>query len=108
MGESLPGPEQREYAQVLLRRAESDLRACRKLAADEAMGDDVVGFHAQQAVEKSLKAVLVLAGVPFPRTHDLDFLLARAEGHRLEVPPRYRMAVPLGGPAPVRRGRRRP
>ncbi len=50
------------------------------------MEDDVVGFHAQQAVEKALKVALVLAGIPFPRTHDLDFLLARAEGHGLEVP----------------------
>ncbi len=49
-------------------------------------GDDVVGFYAQQAVEKALKVALVLAGIPFPRTHDLDFLLARAEGHGLEVP----------------------
>jgi hypothetical protein len=52
MDESSPGLEQREYAQVLLRRAESDFRACQALAADTTM-DDVVGFHAQQAVEKS-------------------------------------------------------
>jgi HEPN domain-containing protein len=86
MGASSPGPEQREYAQVLLHRAESDLRACRALAKDPTMEDDVVGFHAQQAVEKSLKVALLLAAVPFPRTHDLDFLLARAEGHGVEVP----------------------
>ena len=41
------------------------------------MDDDVVGYHAQQAVEKAIKAVLVLCGIDFPRTHDLDFLLAR-------------------------------
>ena len=28
----------------------------------------------------------MLAGIPFPRTHDLGFLLARADGHGLEVP----------------------
>jgi HEPN domain-containing protein len=61
MGESSRSPEQREYAAVLLHRAESDLRACRKLAEDEAMDDDVVRFHAQQAVEKSLKVALVLS-----------------------------------------------
>ena len=87
MGASSPSPEQREYAAVLLRRAESDLRACRRLAEDAAMEDDVIGFHAQQAVEKALKGALVLAGIPFPRTHDLDFLLTRAEGHGLQVPP---------------------
>jgi len=29
-----------------------------------------VGFHAQQAVEKLLKAVLILEGVTLRRTHD--------------------------------------
>jgi HEPN domain-containing protein len=32
-------------------------------------------FHAQQAVEKSLKAVLVAHRIPFPRTHNLRTLL---------------------------------
>lgn len=71
---------------MLLRRAESDLRACSTLADDQTMDDAVVGFHAQQAVEKAIKVALVLHGVDFPRTHDLDFLLARAEGRGLGVP----------------------
>ncbi len=33
---------------------------------------DTACFHAQQAVEKYLKAVLALAGSPIPRTHDLE------------------------------------
>lgn len=36
---------------------------------------DTVAFHCQQAVEKYLKALLVLYSVEFPRTHDLPFLL---------------------------------
>jgi HEPN domain-containing protein len=32
-------------------------------------------FHAQQAAEKSLKAVLVASGVDFPKTHSLEFLV---------------------------------
>ena len=60
-----------------MQRAESDLRASVTLAEDREMADDVVGFHAQQAVEKALKAVLVLEGVSFPRTHDLELLAAR-------------------------------
>jgi len=70
MGESSPSPEQLEVAGVLLRRAESDLGACRRLAEEPEMRDDVVGFHAQQAFEKAVKAALVLRGVDFPRTHD--------------------------------------
>lgn len=113
MAASSPSPEQREVAEVLLRRAESDLRACRALADQPGMDDDVVGFHAQQAVEKAVKAVLVLRGVPFPRTHDLEFLLARAEGHGVSVPPEIEEAEWLTpwaaqlrydeGPAPLAR-----
>ena len=36
---------------------------------------DTVCFHAQQCVEKYLKALLVLRGIPFPRTHDIRTLL---------------------------------
>jgi len=32
-------------------------------------------FHAQQCIEKYLKARLVEANIPFPKTHDLDELL---------------------------------
>jgi len=32
-------------------------------------------FHAQQAVEKSVKAVLVLRGVEFPKIHSLPRLM---------------------------------
>ena len=36
-------------------------------------------FHAQQAVEKFLKAFLIYQDHDFPRTHDLDFLLAECQ-----------------------------
>lgn len=32
---------------------------------------DTVSYHCQQCVEKYLKALLILRGVDFPRTHDL-------------------------------------
>jgi HEPN domain-containing protein len=37
---------------------------------------EIVGFHAQQAVEKATKVVLVLAGVQLPHVHDLERLIA--------------------------------
>ena len=37
--------------------------------------DEAVGFHAQQAVEKCLKAVLSLHQIPFRKTHDLGELI---------------------------------
>ena len=40
---------------------------------------DLVGFHAQQAAEKSLKALLVRHGVRFDKTHDLGQLIEQVE-----------------------------
>jgi HEPN domain-containing protein len=36
---------------------------------------DIVCFHLQQCIEKYLKARLEEAGIPFPKTHDLERLL---------------------------------
>lgn len=38
---------------------------------------DTVCFHAQQCVEKYLKALLVLQSVAFPKTHNIEELMAR-------------------------------
>lgn len=70
----MPTPEELEVADLFLSKAASDLSAARALASDSDQQDDVVGFHAQQAVEKSLKAVLAGRGFEIPRTHDLDLL----------------------------------
>jgi HEPN domain-containing protein len=60
-----------------LLKAENDLRAAAHLAKlKENCPTDVVCFHAQQCVEKYLKAVLVLHLVDFPRTHDLAEIIA--------------------------------
>jgi HEPN domain-containing protein len=37
---------------------------------------DTVCFHAQQCVEKYIKALLVLKGTDFPKTHDIARLMA--------------------------------
>jgi HEPN domain-containing protein len=39
----------------------------------------VACFHAQQAAEKALKALMMLHGIAFRRTHDLEELAARLE-----------------------------
>ncbi|HEV3048590.1 MAG TPA: HEPN domain-containing protein [Solirubrobacteraceae bacterium] len=72
---------------MLLRRANGDLQACRVLADDADIDDNIVGFHAQQAVEKALKVVLVLADVDLPLTHDLMFLLRQVRETGIEPPP---------------------
>ncbi len=40
---------------------------------------DLVGFHAQQAAEKALKALLVRYGIRIDKTHDIGTLLTQAE-----------------------------
>lgn len=62
----MPRPEQRQLPHRLLRKAASDLAAARLLADDADQGDDVVGFHVQQAVEKAVKAVLAWLEIDYP------------------------------------------
>ncbi len=81
-----PSPEQIEYAELLLRRANGDLEACRVLADNADIDDNIVGFHAQQAVEKSMKVALVLADADLPLTHDLKFLVRQVRETGTEPP----------------------
>ncbi|MCX5899819.1 MAG: HEPN domain-containing protein [Proteobacteria bacterium] len=55
------------------------------MSAPDAADDEIFGFHAQQAVEKSLKAWIAAAGGEYGRTHDLQqlFLLLQDAGHSL-------------------------
>jgi HEPN domain-containing protein len=65
----------RDHARVLLGKARDDATALSKLAGDREVADAVVGFHAQQAVEKALKAVLSAQELTYPWTHDLRYLI---------------------------------
>lgn len=54
-------------------KAESDLFVVRQIM-NTSGPYDAACFHAQQAIEKFLKSVLLLYDVPVPRTHDLEEL----------------------------------
>jgi HEPN domain-containing protein len=75
-----------EEALLLLRKAQEDADAVRKLVPDADIADSVVGFHAQQAAEKALKAVLVATGEDFPWTHDLRHLMDRLQAAGMPLP----------------------
>ena len=63
------------HARQWMAKATNDLVAGERLLA--AGGPyDAVCFHAQQAVEKALKALLALAQAPIPHTHNLEDLQA--------------------------------
>jgi HEPN domain-containing protein len=78
--------DEADVPRVLLRLARDDELAARSLLPIESITDAILGFHAQQAVEKSVKAVLAFREVEFPFTHDLDGLLELCQGHGVEVP----------------------
>jgi HEPN domain-containing protein len=56
------------------------------LADDTDIDDNIVGFHAQQAVEKALKVALVLQDADLPLSHDLKFLVRQVGESGVEPP----------------------
>lgn len=76
-----------DYAAALLSKARDDAYVVRSMCADHAAPDWVIGFHAQQAVEKAIKSVLTKHLIEFPRTHNLTMLveLLRVGGIRVPV-----------------------
>ena len=56
--------------------AASDLAYARLGQGDPEVWPSQVAFHAQQAVEKAFKAAMVKHSVLFPKTHDLEGLIA--------------------------------
>ena len=77
----------RELAELLLRKASQDEFALAKLGPDPACPDEVLGFHAQQAVEKMLKAVLAIRSVRYRKTHDLVELNDLIRQNGIRFPP---------------------
>ncbi|MGH2903163.1 MAG: HEPN domain-containing protein [Solirubrobacteraceae bacterium] len=75
-----------DTAAILLERATEDEVAARSLIDVAGITDSTVGFHAQQAVEKSLKVALAFNDVEFPYSHDLNGLLRLCGKHGIEVP----------------------
>jgi HEPN domain-containing protein len=73
-------PERERITQVVrewVTKAENDLTtAAHTLQIGEECPTDTVCFHAQQCVEKYIKAFLVSAGIDFPKTHDIGELRA--------------------------------
>jgi HEPN domain-containing protein len=59
----------------------------RRLASDPEIDDEAVGFHAQQAIEKWLKAILAFHGMEEVRIHDLGRLLELLRDAGVELPP---------------------
>ena len=73
-------PEMREVRKLVsewVHKAENDLiNASAALKLGTRCPSDTVCFHGQQCVEKYLKALLVLRARSFPKTHDIEVIVA--------------------------------
>ena len=61
--------------QAWLQRAHSDLNLCRVALETPDIYREDACFHAQQCVEKAIKALLIHLSIDFPHTHVLERLL---------------------------------
>lgn len=82
----MPPHDRLDLARVLLARAINDETLVRKVSPDTDIADAIVGFHAQQAVEKLIKAVLAARGVAFMKSHALSYLIGLVEEHEIGAP----------------------
>ena len=76
-----------EHARLLLAKADEDLYALEQLCDDPRSPESVLGFHAQQAAEKSIKAVLTSRAIKYTWTHDLGGLIDLLDDHNIPAPP---------------------
>jgi HEPN domain-containing protein len=60
------GKSDKDHAEQLLEMARKDYSALANMLDTESFSDEVFGFHAQQAIEKSLKAWIAFCGLVYP------------------------------------------
>lgn len=62
-----------------------DLESAKYLTRMKPDPFEIICYHCQQSVEKSLKAVLILKGIRPPRVHDLDELISQCDIEELNL-----------------------
>ena len=73
--------------QEWLAHAESDLNLAWLAKGRKEILSEQACFHAQQASEKALKAVLLSKRIEFPLVHDLETLIELLKGNAIAFPP---------------------
>lgn len=74
-----------DRAKTVFGMALKDYNAIIEMQNNQKIADEIFGFHAQQAVEKSLKAWIAALGLEYPQTHNLISLLAVLEEQHHDV-----------------------
>ena len=77
---------EKELVQTLLKKAETDLLNATILRDSTQGNPEGIGFHVQQAVEKSLKAILVFYVIDYPRTHSIAGLAQLVSDNNIDLP----------------------
>lgn len=73
-----PEESLRDLVREWLRNAEEDFQVAQELMGRDRLTYNPVGFHAQQAAEKFIKALLTRHQIAFPKTHSIRILLELA------------------------------
>jgi len=82
----MPREEVKEFASLFLKKAKMDLGAIREMYDSDDVYDPVLGFHAQQAIEKAIKAVIAYKGIRLVKTHNLRMLVNICGDKGIDVP----------------------
>jgi HEPN domain-containing protein len=99
-----------DLARQLLGAAENDELMARSLLPVKGVTDAGIGFHAQQAVEKAIKAVLIVNAVKYRFIHELSYLRELCRESGIELPSElagmedltvFAAAERYGSPAPA-------
>lgn len=72
-------------AKTLLVIARKDFNMFYSTIQNETYDVELIGFHAQQAVEKALKAWMDILRIDYRKIHDLRYLLKQLEVHGCDV-----------------------
>ena len=64
-----------DHARQPLAMADADQTALTNMMNAQSFPEQIFGFHAQQAIEKALKAWISVLRRPYPKTHDLSVLV---------------------------------
>ena len=84
-----------EHARLMLKLARDELVVLEVMETSSRISPSIFGFHAQQAVEKALKAWLSLLDVMYPRIHVLYELFNQLEDRGATAVSKFRQLQDL-------------
>ena len=65
----------KDHALQMLEMAKLDHQALAHMLDANSFSEEIFGFHAQQSIEKALKAWIASRGLEYPKSHDISALL---------------------------------